>query len=51
MAASVPVSSATSHTGFDIPEYVAEEKIWTLPGSSVLVTEDEPGSVIAHTLS
>ncbi|KAK4684262.1 hypothetical protein P7C73_g5929, partial [Tremellales sp. Uapishka_1] len=33
------------------PEYVADPKVHALPGSSVLVREDEPSSIIAYTLS
>ncbi|ORY33694.1 hypothetical protein BCR39DRAFT_518613 [Naematelia encephala] len=34
-----------------LPDYVGEPKVWALPGSSVLIREEEPGSVIAYTLS
>jgi len=35
----------------DLPAWASNGKIHALPGSSVLVHEDEPSSVIAYTLS
>ncbi|WVF70562.1 hypothetical protein IAT40_005353 [Kwoniella sp. CBS 6097] len=33
------------------PEYASSETVFALPGSTVLIREDEPASVIAYTLS
>lgn len=35
----------------ELPEYAKDSKVHALPGSSVLVREDEPSSIIAYTLS
>ncbi|ORX36029.1 hypothetical protein BD324DRAFT_520177 [Kockovaella imperatae] len=35
----------------NLPEYVADDKIHALPGSSILVRENEPSSIFAHALS
>ena len=35
----------------DLPSYMQEGKIHALPGSSVLLREDEPSSIFAYTLS
>ena len=35
----------------DLPDYLANDKIHALPGSSILIREDEPSSVFAYALS
>ncbi|KAK8866021.1 hypothetical protein IAR55_001172 [Kwoniella newhampshirensis] len=34
-----------------VPEYVSDATVHTIPGSAILVRENEPSSLIAHTLS
>jgi 1-phosphatidylinositol-3-phosphate 5-kinase len=43
-----------AETPLRIPNYAdnrTEGKVWALPGSAVLVREEEPSSVIAYTMS
>lgn len=37
--------------GWDSPDYISQKTVHCFPGSSVLVREDEPTSIIAYTLS
>ncbi|KAI9487374.1 MAG: hypothetical protein EXX96DRAFT_475244 [Benjaminiella poitrasii] len=44
-------SELTDVCEWDRPDYISSKKIHCFPGSSVLVREDEPTSIIAYTLS
>lgn len=41
----------TDTCGWDSPDYISKKDVHCFPGSSVLVREDEPTSIIAYTLS
>ncbi|CEP06872.1 hypothetical protein [Parasitella parasitica] len=41
----------TDACGWDSPDYISLKSVHCFPGSSVLVREDEPTSIIAYTLS
>ncbi|CAO3607438.1 unnamed protein product [Mucor hiemalis] len=41
----------TDEIGWDSPDYISSKTVHSFPGSSVLVREDEPSSIIAYTLS
>lgn len=43
--------ASTPPTDFPIPSFMREKGVHVLPGSSVIIREDEPASIIAHTLS
>nr|XP_031860899.1 uncharacterized protein CI109_003626 [Kwoniella shandongensis]KAA5527971.1 hypothetical protein CI109_003626 [Kwoniella shandongensis] len=45
------LEGALDETPLAIPEYADGRKVHALPGSSILVREDEPSSLIAYTLS
>lgn len=41
----------TDRCGWDSPDYISQKTVHCFPGSSVLVREEEPTSIIAYTLS
>ncbi|OAD08562.1 hypothetical protein MUCCIDRAFT_158764 [Mucor lusitanicus CBS 277.49] len=41
----------TDACGWDSPDYISQKTVHCFPGSSVLVREDEPTSIIAYSLS